>query len=66
LDRLYSKKVKACRRRTKHELDRDTIAFEDVMKFVRDKEICNEETHYGVVMDPESGSILWRRVYPIL
>jgi len=65
LDRLYSKKVKACRRRVTRELNRDMVTFKDVMTFVRDREICNEETHYAVVMDPSSGAILWRRVYPI-
>jgi hypothetical protein len=39
------------------------ISLDDVLRLVGDKEITNEETHYGVVMDPQEGRILWRRAY---
>ncbi len=61
LDKLRGRRVRACDR----ELGRGdkSVTMEDVMRFVRDKEVSNEMTHYAVVMDPESGKILWRRCY---
>jgi hypothetical protein len=41
------------------------IAVDDVLSIVKDKWVSNEETHYAVLMDPESGKVLWRRVFPI-
>ena len=61
LDNLRGRRVRACDR----ELGRgdESVTMDDVMRFVRDKEVSNEMTHYAVVMDPESGKILWRRCY---
>lgn len=38
---------------------------DDVLKLVLNPEICNEETHYAVVMDPGLGKVLWRRAFPL-
>ncbi len=40
-----------------------TIAVNDLIKLVADPHITNDETHYSVVMDPQAGNVLWRRVF---
>ncbi len=60
-DQLWERRVAACRRNINQ--PGDSITMDDVMRLVRDKEISNEMTHYAVVMDPESGKIIWRRRY---
>ncbi|KAK2074867.1 hypothetical protein P8C59_009039 [Phyllachora maydis] len=41
------------------------VGLEDVMRLVGDRSISNPQTHYAVVMDPESGGLLWRRAYEV-
>ncbi|KAL8377516.1 hypothetical protein RB595_008273 [Gaeumannomyces hyphopodioides] len=41
------------------------VSPDDVLKLVLDPDICNEETHYAVVMDPGLGKVLWRRAFPL-
>ncbi|KLU85744.1 hypothetical protein MAPG_04764 [Magnaporthiopsis poae ATCC 64411] len=41
------------------------VSPDDVLKLVLNPEICNEETHYAVVMDPGLGKVLWRRAFPL-
>lgn len=61
LDKLWKKKVRAHRRRYK---TRDeAVMFDDVVGFLKDEAINNEETHYAVVMDPKEGKVIWRQAY---
>ncbi len=39
------------------------LLVEDVVRLVSDPVISNEETHYSVVMDPDSGRVVWRTVF---
>jgi hypothetical protein len=41
----------------------DAVTEEDVLHMLGQEDITYGGTHYAVVMDPESGEILWRRVY---
>ncbi|KAK0707286.1 beta subunit of N-acylethanolamine-hydrolyzing acid amidase-domain-containing protein [Lasiosphaeris hirsuta] len=41
------------------------VGIDDVLAIIGEKGITNSMTHYAVVMDPESGEILWRRVYDV-
>ncbi|KAK3350333.1 beta subunit of N-acylethanolamine-hydrolyzing acid amidase-domain-containing protein [Lasiosphaeria hispida] len=41
------------------------VGMDDVLAIVGEKGITNSMTHYAVVMDPESGKILWRRAYDV-
>ncbi|CVK98008.1 uncharacterized protein FMAN_12149 [Fusarium mangiferae] len=61
LDKLWSKCVRACRRRYK--LRSDVVTREDVVKFLQNDIIRNEESHYAVIMDPKEGKVMWRRAY---
>ncbi|KAF5974493.1 hypothetical protein FBULB1_7774 [Fusarium bulbicola] len=61
LDELWRKCVRACRIRYK--LRNDVVAREDVVKFLQNDMIRNEETHYAVIMDPKEGEVMWRRAY---
>ncbi|KAF4419111.1 hypothetical protein FACUT_11569 [Fusarium acutatum] len=61
LDELWRKCVRACRRRYK--LRNDVVTREDVVKFLQNDMIRNEETHYAVIMDPKEGKVMWRRAY---
>ncbi|KAF5645843.1 uncharacterized protein FTJAE_2273 [Fusarium tjaetaba] len=61
LDKLWGKCVRACRRRYK--LRNDVVTREDVVKFLQNDMIRNEETHYAVIMDPKEGKVLWRSAY---
>jgi len=38
-----------------------TLRTEDVLAWLEHRDICNEQTHYAVVMDPTSGEFLWVR-----
>ncbi|KAF5985156.1 hypothetical protein FCOIX_2237 [Fusarium coicis] len=61
LDKLWKKCVRACRRRYK--LRNDVVTREDVVKFLQNDMIRNEETHYAVIMDPKEGKVMWSRAY---
>ncbi|KAF4457138.1 hypothetical protein F53441_926 [Fusarium austroafricanum] len=61
LEELWKKRVRACRRKYKHK--QDIVIPADVIKFLQDDEIRNEETHYAVIMDPKEGKVIWRRAY---
>ncbi|KAF5652068.1 hypothetical protein F25303_3637 [Fusarium sp. NRRL 25303] len=61
LDDLWRKCVRACRRRYK--VRSDVVTREDVVKFLQNDMIRNEETHYAVIMDPKEGKVMWRRAY---
>jgi hypothetical protein len=61
LNSLWLSRIKSCRRQFKREGQELTMG--DVERFVRDREISNEETHYTVIMDPQSGRVIWRRSY---
>ena len=41
----------------------DGVALDDVLHMLGHEYISYGGTHYAVVMDPEHGEILWRRVY---
>ncbi|KAL8344213.1 hypothetical protein RB601_004647 [Gaeumannomyces tritici] len=41
------------------------VGPDDVLRLVLNPDICNEETHYAVVMDPGLGKVLWRRAFPL-
>ena len=41
-----------------------TVTAEDVFKWLDTHPINNEETHYGVVMDPKMGKVIWMKVFP--
>ncbi|KAK3332871.1 beta subunit of N-acylethanolamine-hydrolyzing acid amidase-domain-containing protein [Cercophora scortea] len=43
----------------------DGVGLEDVLHMLGAEEISGEPTHYAVVMDPEHGTVLWRRVYDV-
>ncbi|KAK3693160.1 beta subunit of N-acylethanolamine-hydrolyzing acid amidase-domain-containing protein [Podospora appendiculata] len=43
----------------------DGVGLEDVLHMLGAEEISGEPTHYAVVMDPEHGKVLWRRVYDV-
>ncbi|CCT73192.1 uncharacterized protein FFUJ_10130 [Fusarium fujikuroi IMI 58289] len=61
LDKLWRKCVRACKRR--YRLRNDIVTREDVVKFLQNDMIRNEETHYAVIMDPKEGKVMWRRAY---
>ncbi|KAF7548517.1 hypothetical protein G7046_g8656 [Stylonectria norvegica] len=63
LDSLWTKQVRRCRRR--YGVRDSSVTVKDVLQLVKDEEISNEETHYAVVMDPQVGQILWRKVYDL-
>ncbi|KAK2671407.1 Acid ceramidase, N-terminal [Fusarium oxysporum f. sp. vasinfectum] len=61
LDELWRKRARACKRRYK--LRNDVVTGADVIKFLQNDMIRNEETHYAVIMDPKEGKVTWRRAY---
>jgi hypothetical protein len=61
LERMWRRRVTACRRRLGFR--GEEVAMADVMKLVKDLEISNDQTHYAAVMDPEMGQVIWRRAY---
>ncbi|KAH7159193.1 beta subunit of N-acylethanolamine-hydrolyzing acid amidase-domain-containing protein [Fusarium sp. MPI-SDFR-AT-0072] len=61
LDELWRKRVRACKSRYK--LRNDIVTRADVIKFLQNDMIRNEETHYAVIMDPKEGKVTWRRAY---
>ncbi|KAF4953266.1 hypothetical protein FGADI_6132 [Fusarium gaditjirri] len=61
LDELWRKRARACKSRYK--LRNDMVARADVIKFLENDMIRNEETHYAVIMDPKEGKVTWRRAY---
>ncbi|SCO89111.1 uncharacterized protein FRV6_13239 [Fusarium oxysporum] len=61
LDELWRKRAQACKRRYK--LRNDVVTGADVIKFLQNDMIRNEETHYAVIMDPKEGKVTWRRAY---
>ncbi|KAH7259444.1 beta subunit of N-acylethanolamine-hydrolyzing acid amidase-domain-containing protein [Fusarium redolens] len=61
LDDLWRKRVRACKRRYKQR--NDVVTSSDVVKFLQNDMIVNEETHYAVIMDPKEGKVTWRRAY---
>ncbi|KAF9773972.1 hypothetical protein IL306_008109 [Fusarium sp. DS 682] len=61
LDDLWRKRVRACKR--KHKLRSNVVTQSDVVRFLEDDMIRNEETHYAVIMDPKEGTVAWRRAY---
>ena len=40
------------------------IGEDQVIKWMMQYPITNEETHYAVVMDPTSGTVVWKKMYP--
>ncbi|KAM0240253.1 hypothetical protein ACHAPO_002149 [Fusarium lateritium] len=63
LEGLWRERTSACQRRYKQE--RDVVTQRDVIKFLEDDEIKNEETHYAVIMDPKGGTVTWRKKYEV-
>ena len=63
LDELWAKRVRSCRRH--HGRHGTVVTQKDVIGFLQDPEICNDETHYAVVMDPTLGRVIWARMYHI-
>ncbi|KAM5341328.1 hypothetical protein ACJ41O_014359 [Fusarium nematophilum] len=63
LDRLWEKRVRACKRRFKQQ--GQVVTSNDVVKFLKHNEISNDETHYAVIMDPTDGTVVWRTVYKL-
>ncbi|OBS21609.1 hypothetical protein FPOA_07945 [Fusarium poae] len=63
LEGLWREKTSACKRRYRQE--RDAVTQRDVIKFMEDDEIRNEETHYAVIMDPKDGKVIWRKKYEV-
>ncbi|KAF4340775.1 n-acylsphingosine amidohydrolase [Fusarium beomiforme] len=61
LDDLWSQRARACKR--KYKLRLDLVTRSDVVRFLQDDMIRNEETHYAVIMDPKEGRVVWRRAY---
>ena len=41
-----------------------SIAEDKIVKWMTQHPITNEETHYAAIMDPTSGTIRWKRMYP--
>lgn len=41
-----------------------TIPFAEAVDWLSAYPTTNEETHFGAVMDPSTGEVLWTRVYP--
>jgi hypothetical protein len=64
LDGMYQKDVERQNKRLEEPADQHpSIRMKDVLQYLKDDMINNEETHYATIMDPETGTILWRRVY---
>jgi hypothetical protein len=63
LEKLWRERSLTCRRRYKQQ--RDIVTQRDVIRFLEDDEISNEETHYAVIMDPKEGKVVWRRMYEV-
>ncbi|RGP68822.1 n-acylsphingosine amidohydrolase [Fusarium sporotrichioides] len=63
LEALWRERASVSGRRYKQQ--RDVVTQRDVMKFLEDDEIRNEETHYAVIMDPKDGKVVWRKKYDI-
>ncbi|RGP79416.1 n-acylsphingosine amidohydrolase [Fusarium longipes] len=61
LEEMWREKSLSCRRRYKQQ--RSLVTQRDVIKFLEDEEISNDETHYAVIMDPREGKVIWRRMY---
>ncbi|KAM0407634.1 hypothetical protein ACHAPZ_001106 [Fusarium culmorum] len=61
LEGLWREGTSSCQRRYKHQ--RDVVTHRDVIKFLEDDEIRNEETHYAIIMNPKDGKIIWRKKY---
>ncbi|PCD31894.1 hypothetical protein FGRA07_09893 [Fusarium graminearum] len=61
LEGLWREGTSSCQRRYKHQ--RDVVTHRDVIKFLEDDEIRNEETHYAVIMNPKDGKVIWRKKY---
>ncbi|KAF4992503.1 hypothetical protein FDECE_13692 [Fusarium decemcellulare] len=61
LDELWQKRVRACKRR--HKQEGQVVTLRDVIQFLKDDEISNDETHYAVIMDPTDGKVIWRKLY---
>jgi len=61
VDALWRKKLDSRYRRLKRHAE--AVGVRDVLGLVKDREVSNEETHYAVIMDPEQGTVLWRRVF---
>lgn len=56
---MWQRRATACRRQLGFQ--GDEVAMDDVLRFVNDLDISNDETHYAVVMDPGVENIVWRR-----
>ncbi|CAM1501308.1 Fc.00g104700.m01.CDS01 [Cosmosporella sp. VM-42] len=61
LEEMWQKRVRACCRR--HGERGQAVTTKDVLRLVKDPEISNDETHFAVVMDPQAGKVIWRRLY---
>ena len=61
LDSLWRKAINRRRRQLKSTAH--AVAIDDLLQIVKDVEISNDETHYSVLMDPQNGKVVWRRVY---
>ncbi|KAK5658030.1 hypothetical protein OQA88_2585 [Cercophora sp. LCS_1] len=44
---------------------KEAVEMDEVLELVSLEGISNEMTHYAVVMDPEEGKLVWRRVYDL-
>lgn len=62
VDQMLRKRLDRRRRKTRRPTA--AIGTDDVLAMVKDEWVSNEESHYAVIMDPESGRVLWRRLYP--
>ncbi|KAH6886293.1 beta subunit of N-acylethanolamine-hydrolyzing acid amidase-domain-containing protein [Thelonectria olida] len=63
VDKLWRKRVRKCRRRFKTR--EEAVMFDDVVDFLKDEDINNDETHYAVIMDPKEGTVIWREGYEL-
>jgi hypothetical protein len=63
VDKIYRRCVRRRRRTLDRPKDSDALGLDDVLEFVQDGRITNEETHYAVIMDPQRGIVLWRRAF---
>ncbi len=65
IDKLWKRVVNKRRKQAKPAGGSSkAVKEQDVVKLVMDEYISNEETHYGVIMDPQAGTVIWRRLFP--
>lgn len=64
VEHVWRQKLRLRRKTRRHRGEAvEAVTEEDVLHMLGHEDITYGGTHYAVVMDPESGGILWRRVY---